>query len=492
MCRKQGWQAAATNLHLRIRMFNACTRVSSHLSIATRSRIIFRSLATEANPSAGTVTNTSHKFWFRQTSIAAGIVALYALLKRFETAEHTESASDNVIQVLPRSPALSPSSAESAAVVVSSSLQSRLFASAPNSRNASSVAVTNEVSDGFSNLGGNTPLMEIPSLSAATGCRILVKCEHLSAGGSIKDRPANYIVAEAEREGRLVPKWNRKDGDTVGTIVEATGGNTGVTMALLAAARGYKAVFTVPDAITAEKIEYMRQLGAEVKVCPLVAFDNPQHFYQVAQQIARDTPGAVWGNQFEGSANRFAHLKFTAPEIWHQAGGKVDGLCVAAGTGGTISGLTLFLKEKNPQLKAYLIDPPGSILANYIKKREKTPTPGGASVIEGIGIGRITANFAAVVDKIDGAFYGTDREAVEMAYYLLHREGLYIGPSAALNIVGAVKLARKLGPGKTVVSVICDGGDRYKTKLFNETWLKENNLQPMCKDYHRDHADFVL
>jgi cysteine synthase A len=292
------------------------------------------------------------------------------------------------------------------------------------------------VADGVLDSIGNTPLIEIHSLSRATGCRILAKCEHMNPGGSVKDRPAAMIVRMAEEEGRLVPRAAREaaaasswlpgwlagllgTGGTaapVGTIVEGTGGNTGIGLAVVAAARGYKAIFTMPAATSVEKQDMMRAFGAEVIVCPPVPFKDPAHYYQRARIIAEQTPGAVWGSQFENTANMRAHVEGTGPEIWRQCAGKVDGLVVAAGTGGTIGGLSTFLKGKKPDVQVYLIDPPGSCLFNYVTKGEMTATAG-SSISEGIGIARLTANFAAA--KVDGAFVGDDQEIVDMAYYLL-------------------------------------------------------------------------
>lgn len=328
---------------------------------------------------------------------------------------------------------------------------------------------------------GNTPLIEVGSLSNATGCRILLKCEHMNPGGSVKDRPALNIIEKYEREGKL----GGPGGGT--TIVEGTGGNTGVGMALVAASKGYKAIFTMPSNIANEKVETMRTLGAEAIVCPVVPFSDERHYYHVARKLAESTPGAVWGNQFEGLANMEAHYKGTGPEIWEQAGGRVDAFVAAAGTGGTIAGCSTFLREVNPSLRVFLIDPPGSSLAGYVETGLMGPAPG-STITEGIGIGRLTANFASA--RVDAALRGTDQEAVDMAYYLLRREGLFVGPSAALNVVGAVKAARALGPGHTVVAVLCDGGARYGSKLYNTGWLAEKGLV-ITADFSRDNADFV-
>ena len=375
---------------------------------------------------------------------------------------------------------------EAAAAAASSSSSS----SAPPS---SSVAVRSRAAQGLLETIGNTPLVELRSLSQATGCRILAKCEHMGPGGSVKDRPAAHIITELERRGLLVPREAR---DATGdartfTIVEGTGGNTGVGMALVAAARGYKAVFTMPSNVAQSKIDVARAFGAEVIVCPMVPFSDARHYYHVAERLSRELPNAVWGNQFEGLDNSESHFRTTGPEIWRQAGKDVDGLVVAAGTGGTMGGLSRFLRSVNPRLAVWLIDPPGSSLAHYVETGEMAPAAG-STVTEGIGIGRLTANFASSA-KIDGAFRGSNEEATAMCYYLLRREGIFVGPSAALNVVGAVKLARKLGPGHTVVTVLCDGGSRYMNKMYSPEWLKEQGLEAAADvDASRAHADFVL
>lgn len=330
----------------------------------------------------------------------------------------------------------------------------------------------------------NTPLIEIPSLSRATGCRILAKCEFLVPGGSIKDRAALCIVDEFEKSGLLIPRAAEPF-----TIIEATGGNTGIALALIAAARGYKCVLTMPSSVSLEKIEFARTLGADVIVCPPCPFNDPRHYYQKAKQLSEEIPKSIWTNQFENLSNGLAHYTTTGPEIWQQSGERIDGLVVSAGTGGTINGLSNYLKEKNSDLKAYVIDPSGSGLKSYVETGE-VKASSGSSIAEGVGILRLTKNFATA--KVDGAFTGIDKEAVAMAYYLLKREGIFIGPSAAMNVVGAVKLARRLGPGKSIVTVLCDGGGRYSSKMFNKDFLeKEGLVDASLVDASRDHCDFV-
>jgi cysteine synthase len=322
-----------------------------------------------------------------------------------------------------------------------------------------------DVRDGFAGTVGETPLIRIPSLSAATGCTILGKAEHLNPGGSVKDRAALAIVDAAEKSGALKPK---------GLIVEGTAGNTGIGLALVALARGHRCAIVMPNNQSQEKIDLLRTLGADVELVPPAPFKNENNYYHVARRKAESIPGAFWANQFENEANAEAHYRTTGPEIWRQTGGKVDGAVMSSGTGGTIGGVTSFLKEQNADIACFLVDPPGSGLHAWITRGVFETT--GSSITEGIGIMRETANFRRA--KLDGAFQGTDQQVVEMARFLLREDGLFVGSSAALNCVGAVKLARKLGPGKTIVTIICDGGGRYQSRLFAEAWLQERGLLP--------------
>jgi cysteine synthase len=317
---------------------------------------------------------------------------------------------------------------------------------------------------------GNTPLIEIPSLSKITGCKILAKAEHLNPGGSVKDRAALFMVEQAEKDGKL------KAGGSgiISTIVEGTAGNTGIGLALVANAKGYRCVIVMPSNQSPEKIDLLNTLGAEVELVEPVAFSNPNHFYHTAQRRSQDIENAFWADQFENIANSESHYQTTAPEIWHQTGGIIDGIVMSSGTGGTIGGVTAYLKEQNPSIAAYLIDPQGSGLYNFMT--EGVFKAEGSSITEGIGINRGTANFYRA--KLDGAFQGSDLEAIEMAHHLLKHDGLFVGSSAALNLVGAVKLARKLGKGKVIVTIICDGGGRYQSRMFNAQWLAEKQLTP--------------
>ncbi len=318
---------------------------------------------------------------------------------------------------------------------------------------------------GFIGAIGNTPLIEIESLSAATGCQILGKAEFLNPGGSVKDRAALYMVERAAKLGQLLPR---------GTIVEGTAGNTGIGLALVANAQGYRCVIVMPSNQSQEKIDLLQALGAEVELVPPVAFSNPNHFYHRARARSLEIENAFWADQFENTANADSHYQTTAPEIWQQTGGKIDGVVMSSGTGGTIGGMTAYLKEQDPQIQAYLIDPPGSGLFNFITTGEFKAE--GSSITEGIGINRKTANFSRA--RLDGAFFGSDRLTIEMAHYLLKHDGLFLGSSAALNVVGAVMLARKLGKGHRIVTILCDGGSRYQSRMFNQAWLAEKDLTP--------------
>ncbi len=321
---------------------------------------------------------------------------------------------------------------------------------------------------GFSGTVGRTPLIEIESLSRATGCRILGKAEFLNPGGSVKDRAALFMVRQAEKEGLLPPG---------GTIVEGTAGNTGIGLALVANARGYRCHIVMPDNQSPEKIDLLRTFGAEVELVPPVPFANPDNYYHVARRRAEEREHAFWANQFENTANADAHYYTTGPEIWAQTDGQLDGIVMSSGTGGTIGGVTAYLKEQNPKLATYLIDPPGSGLYSFITTGEFRAE--GNSITEGIGINRATANFRRA--RLDGAMQGSDREVIEMAHYLLQHDGLFVGSSAALNVVGAVRLARQLGAGSVVVTILCDGGGRYQSRMFNAAWLAAKDLTPRAR-----------
>jgi cysteine synthase A len=315
----------------------------------------------------------------------------------------------------------------------------------------------------FSDTVGATPLIELRALSRELGRRILGKAEFLNPGGSVKDRAARGMVDDAEARGVLKPG---------GTIIEGTAGNTGIALALVAKERGYTCVICVPNDQSQEKMELLRVCGADVRVIPAVAFTNPENYYHVARRIAEATPGAFWANQFENTANRRAHELTTGPEIWEQTDGRVDAFVAAAGTGGTVAGTSIALKARNEKVLTVLCDPMGSALYNYVNNGKLEPE--GDSDLEGIGIKRLTANFEGA--PIDRAIRGTDAQAIEMAHWLLDHEGIFVGGSSGLNVFGAAQIAKELPEGSTVVTILCDGGQRYLSRIFNDAWLREQGF----------------
>ena len=322
---------------------------------------------------------------------------------------------------------------------------------------------------GFIGTIGNTPHIVLPKLSAALGRTIVGKAEFLNPGGSVKDRAAQGIVDDAERTGRLKPG---------GTIVEGTAGNTGIALALIANARGYRSIICIPDDQSPEKFEMLRTFGADVRVIPAVPFVNPENYYHVARRIAEETPDAIWADQFNNRANRAAHYATTGPEIWNALGTNLAALVAACGTGGTLAGTGTYLKERDAKVRVVLCDPEGSALYCQVKSG-KLETEGDSN-IEGIGIKRITDNFAGA--PVDDALRVDDRSAIEMAYWLLREEGLYVGGSAALNVCGAARFAKSLPKGSRVVTILCDGGERYRSRIWNREWLVENNCLPTHSD----------
>jgi cysteine synthase len=310
---------------------------------------------------------------------------------------------------------------------------------------------------------GNTPLVRLTGASADTGCEILAKCEYANPGASIKDRAALYIVEDAEERGQLLPG---------GTIVEGTAGNTGIGIALVANAKGYKTIIVMPETQSREKMDTLRALGAELVLVPAAPFSNPGHFVHTSRRIAEETPGAIWANQFDNIANRRAHIQGTAEEIWEQTEGKVDGFTCAAGTGGTIAGVGLGLKAKREDIVIALTDPHGAALFNYYAHGELKAE--GSSVAEGIGQGRITANLEGA--PIDTQFRISDEEGLVWVERMMKEEGLCLGLSSGINIAGAVALAKQMGPGKTVVTILCDTGFRYLSSLYNADWLRSKGL----------------
>lgn len=315
---------------------------------------------------------------------------------------------------------------------------------------------------------GNTPLIKLKRASEETGCTILGKAEFLNPGQSVKDRAALFIIREAERQGLL-----RKGG----VIVEGTAGNTGIGLALVARALGYRAVIVIPETQSQEKKDAIRLLGAELVEVPAVPYKNPNNYVKVsgrlAEQLAKTEPnGAIWANQFDNTANRDAHIATTATEIWEQTDGKVDGFICAVGSGGTLAGVSMGLKDKNPDIKIGLADPEGAALYSYYTSGEFASP--GTSITEGIGQGRITANLEGFTP--DFAYRVPDAEALPLVFDLVQEEGLCLGGSSGINIAGAMRMARDMGPGKTIVTILCDYGNRYQSKLFNPEFLRSKDL----------------
>jgi cysteine synthase A len=317
---------------------------------------------------------------------------------------------------------------------------------------------------GFVGAVGNTPLIRLKRASEETGCEILGKAEFMNPGGSVKDRAACEIVRQAEARGEL---------PAGGTVVEGTAGNTGIGLAHVCNARGYRCVIVMPDNQSAEKYRLLEMLGAEVHQVPAVPYSNPNQYQKVAQRLAAALPNAIWSNQFDNTANRDAHLRTTGPEIWRQTGGRVDAFVAASGTGGTFAGVAAFLKSQRAAVRCVLADPPGSSLYAYVRSGTLQAT-GSGSITEGIGIGRITANLRDA--PVDDAVHVEDAETVRFVYRLLHEEGLFLGSTSGINVAAAMRVARELGPGHTVVTVLCDGGARYQSRLFNRAWLEQKGL----------------
>jgi cysteine synthase A len=315
---------------------------------------------------------------------------------------------------------------------------------------------------------GNTPLIALRGASEATGCRILGKAEFMNPGQSVKDRAALAIIRDAERRGLLKPG---------GVIVEGTAGNTGIGLALVGNALGYRTVIVIPDTQSQEKKDMIRLAGAELIEVPAVPYANPNNYVKVsgrlAEALAATTPeGAIWANQFDNTANRDGHAATTGPEIWEQTGGEVDGFICAVGTGGTLAGVAMALRAKKPGIAIGLADPMGAALHAYYTDGQLRSE--GSSITEGIGQGRVTANLEGF--RPDVSFRIPDEEALPVGFDLLAREGLCVGGSAAVNVAGAVRLARHLGPGKTIVTILCDYGTRYQSKLFNPGFLRSKSL----------------
>jgi len=320
------------------------------------------------------------------------------------------------------------------------------------------------ICQGFTDAVGHTPLIRLRALSERTGCEILGKAEFMNPGGSVKDRAALGILMEAEASGELRPG---------GTVVEGTAGNTGIGLAHLCNARGYRCLIVIPDTQSAEKIGLLRSLGAEVRTVPAVPYADPNNYVRLSGRIAEETPGAVWANQFDNLANRRAHFQSTGPEIWEQCDGRVDAWVAATGTGGTYAGVALFLKERREAVRCVLADPHGSALYSWASAGELRSE--GRSITEGIGNSRVTANLAGA--PIDDAVRVDDQQALDTIYRLLWQEGLFLGGSVGINVAAAVETARRMGPGHRIVTVLCDGGDRYRSRLYDGDWLAGRGLQ---------------
>ncbi|EPT04512.1 pyridoxal phosphate-dependent enzyme beta subunit [Fomitopsis schrenkii] len=339
---------------------------------------------------------------------------------------------------------------------------------------------TTRAVDGFTGAVGNTPLIRLKKLSEKTGCNIVGKAEFQNPGGSVKDRAALGVIRDAEERGLL------KAG---GTVVEGTAGNTGIGLAHVCRSRGYKCVIFMPNTQSQEKIDLLRMLGAEVYPVPAVAYEHSKNYNHQARDFAKGLPNAIWTDQFDNTANAKAHYLSTGPEIWEQTGGQVDAFICATGTGGTLAGTGKYLKEKSGgKTQVWLADPPGSVLYSYISSGGKLTERSGSSITEGIGQGRITNNLATLVNELDGALNIPDAESLEMVYDILDSEGLYLGASSALNVVAAYKLAQKLGPGKTVATILCDGAYRYQSRLFSKAWVKSKGLEDAIPPHLKKYA----
>jgi len=315
---------------------------------------------------------------------------------------------------------------------------------------------------------GRTPLIRLRHASEQTGCDIYGKAEFLNPGGSVKDRAALFIVKDAEERGLLHPG---------GVIVEGTAGNTGIGLALVANARGYRSVIVIPETQSQEKKDALRQFGADLREVPAVPYANANNYVKVSGRLAeeidrRESAGAIWANQFDNVANRRAHYETTGPEIWEQTRGRIDGFICAVGTGGTLAGIGMYLKEKNPRIVIGLADPPGAALYNWYKHGQLTAQ--GSSITEGIGQSRITKNLEGA--PVDEAFQIPDDEAIPVVFDLIAREGLLMGTSTGVNVAGAMRLARQMGRGHTIVTVLADGAQRYASRLFNPEFLRSKNL----------------
>jgi len=333
---------------------------------------------------------------------------------------------------------------------------------------------TNSIRHGLVGMVGQTPLVRINKISDETGCNILAKAEMCNGGGSVKDRAAYFLIKDAMSRGQIKPG---------GTIVEGTAGNTGIGLAHLCRAMGFKCVIYMPNNQSQEKIDLLKTLGADVRPVPPKPWDDPQNYNHQAKRCADEMDNAVWTNQFDNRANRLAHIETTGPEIWRETSGKVDAVTFATGTGGTLAGVSLYLKEKNPNIQVVLADPQGSVLYNYFKhgKLERTE---GDSITEGIGQGRLTENLKGA--PVDDAMAIMEPDLLNMTFRLLDEEGLFVGASTGLNVYAAYQIAKQMGPGHTVVTCLCDTGQRYYNKLFSkDVLLKRGQLESLDERYHK-------
>lgn len=323
-----------------------------------------------------------------------------------------------------------------------------------------------QTTEGFTGTIGATPLIRLPRVSRETGCEILGKAEFLNPGGSVKDRAAMGIVDAAEAAGEL---------QRGGTVIEGTAGNTGIGLTHICNERGYHCLIVIPDTQSREKIDLLRILGAEVRPVPAKPYSDPGNYQHIARRLADESPNAIYAGQFDNTANRDAHYRTTGPELWYETDARLDAFVAATGTGGTLAGVSRFLKEQSDDVRIVLNDPPGSALYHWVKNGELKAI-GGGSITEGIGTSRVTSNLEGTV--IDDAVMPSDQEAVEWVYRLLDEEGLFLGGSSGLNVAASVDVARQLGPGHTIVTILCDSGARYQSRLFDSDWLSERNLTP--------------
>jgi cysteine synthase A len=319
-----------------------------------------------------------------------------------------------------------------------------------------------EFSEDFCAAVGNTRLIRLTKASEITGCEIYGKAEFLNPGGSVKDRAALAIIKDAEAKGQLEPG---------GLIVEGTAGNTGIGLALVGNARGYRTVIVIPETQTQEKKDMLRMCGADLREVPAVPYRDENNYIKYSGRLAQEL-GGVWANQFDNTANRQGHYETTGPEIWAQTEGKIDAFICAIGTGGSLAGIAQYLREQNPEVKIGLADPPGAALYSYYTEGELKSS--GTSITEGIGQGRITANIEGL--EVDFPYHIPDAESLQIAYDLIIEEGLVLGSSSGVNVAGAIRLAKELGPGHIIVTLLCDGAQRYQSKMFNVEFLKEAGL----------------